>query len=95
MLGDNKSLRCQYSTSNLQKPECACVCMALCVLMCCGHAACGVPCSRKAHMVRKSGRTRHMSSWREEQTSKHLRLASIRPACSIVVTIHNPAQPWS
>lgn len=41
MQGDNKSLWCQCSTSNLQKLECACVCMALCVLMWLVHAACG------------------------------------------------------
>lgn len=50
-------------------------------------------CSWKEHMVMKRRRMRPTNSWREEQTSKHLHLASIRPACFIVITIHNRHAP--
>lgn len=77
------------------------VCMCTYGFMCVNvaYTVCGwkktAPCSRKDHMVLKRGctHTHHMSGWRKEQTSKHLHLASIRPACFIVTIIHNSAHP--
>lgn len=98
MQGDNKSLWSHYS---LQKIECAYVCVALCVLMWLiqymryvGEEKKTGLHSRKDHMVQKNSHAHHMSTWRDEQIRKHLHLASIRPACFIVITINSPTHFW-